>query len=102
MPETTEFIYQLSPVRMELLSSGPTDIEEAILAEHFEYLKRLTEAGTVALAGRTLTEDESAFGIVILKDVSERVARRIMNEDPAVFHTIMTARLFPFRIALKS
>jgi len=102
MPETTEYIYRISPVRIELLTSGPTETEEAILAEHFAYLKKLTDNGIVALAGRTLTTDSSSFGIVILKNVSEQEARNIMNGDPAVFHTIMTAKLFPFRIALVS
>ena len=100
--ETTEYIYRIFPVRIDLLTSGPTETEEAILAEHFAYLEKLTEDGTVALAGRTLTTDASSFGIVILKNVSEQEARRIMNEDPAVFHTIITAQLFPFRIALVS
>lgn len=102
MPEIAEYIYRISPVRIELLTSGPTEAEEAILTEHFAYLEKLTKEGIVALAGRTLTTDTSSFGIVILKNVSEQAARRIMNEDPAVFHNIMTAKLFPFRIALLS
>jgi uncharacterized protein YciI len=55
----------------------------------------------VVLAGKTLDDaDEGQFGLVVLEVSSADEARRIMEEDDAVRARIMTARLFPFRVAL--
>jgi uncharacterized protein YciI len=83
-----------------MLSDGPTLEEEAIVSEHFAYLQRLADEGTVILAGRTLNTDDSSFGIVIFKAESEQAAQAVMNDDPAVRRDLMRARLFPYRIAL--
>jgi uncharacterized protein YciI len=83
-----------------MLTDGPTPEEAEIVSEHFAYLEQLTEQGVVVLAGRTLTTDESSFGIVILRADSEEAARDVMDNDPAVERQVMRAELFPFRIAL--
>ena len=83
-----------------MLSQGSTAEEETILAQHFAYLKDLTEKGVLILAGRTLNTDESSFGIVIFTAASEEAARQIMENDPAVKKGVMRARLFPYRVAL--
>jgi len=66
MSDSALFLYKIQPVRPEMLSVGQTAEEEHIISEHFTYLKGLTEAGVVLLAGRTLNTDYSCFGIVIL------------------------------------
>jgi uncharacterized protein YciI len=83
-----------------MLSVGLTPEEDQIISEHFAYLKDLTEAGVVLLAGRTLNTDCSWFGIVILTASSEQEARQIMLNDPAVQQRVMRAELYPYRIAL--
>lgn len=83
-----------------MLSDGPTPEEEAIVSQHFSYLRRLTDEGTVILAGRTLNTDVSSFGIVIFDAESEQAAHAVMNNDPAVKSGVMRAKLFPYRIAL--
>ena len=83
-----------------MLRTGPTQEESAVVEEHFNYLKDLTRKGVVILVGRTLTTDESTFGIAILRAESEEAARDIMNNDPAVKKGVMRATLFPFRVAL--
>jgi uncharacterized protein YciI len=100
MSDPPLFLYKIQPVRPEMLSVGPTPEEDQIIADHFAYLKHLTGAGVVLLAGRTLTADYSSFGIVILTAASEEEARRIMLADPAVHHRVMRAELYPFRLAL--
>jgi len=95
-----QFLYRVQPARAEMLKSGPTKEESAVVEEHFNYLKNLTAKGVVILAGRTLTTDESTFGLVILRAESEEAAREIMNNDPAVKNGVMRATLFPFRVAL--
>jgi uncharacterized protein len=85
-----------------MLSVGSTPEEDQIISQHFAYLKDLTDAGVVYLAGRTLNIDPSSFGIVILTASSEQEACQIMQNDPAVKQQVMRAELYPFRIALSA
>jgi uncharacterized protein len=87
-------------MRAEMLTKGATDLEKKLVSEHFDYLKGLTNGGTVVLAGRTVNTDVSSFGIVIFRAGSEEEARRIMNEDPAVRNRVFRAELFPYRMSL--
>jgi uncharacterized protein YciI len=71
-------------------------------SEHFAYLQQLLADGVLLMAGRTLTEDESVFGLVLLRAATEQAARELMQNDPAVKQGVMTAELFPYRVALWS
>jgi len=97
-----EFLYTIRPTRLAMLSEGPTDEESAVLSRHASYVERLAQQGVVELAGRTQNADETAFGLVIFHAESESVARQIMLDDPAVKHGVMTASLFPYRVAFRS
>lgn len=94
-----QFLYRVRAVRVEMLKS-PTEKESAVAEEHFNYLKELNSKGVIILAGRTLNDDESSFGMVIFHAESEAAARRIMEGDPGVRKGIFRADLFPFRVAL--
>jgi uncharacterized protein YciI len=102
MLKNTSFLYRIQPTRPEMLSGQQTVEEERAIEDHFEYLRGLTDAGTVLLAGRTLNTDPSSFGIVIVEAESNEAARQIMLSDPAVGKGVMRAEIFPFRIALCS
>ena len=95
-----QFIYKIMPTRPDMLSEGSTQEENEIISQHFNYLKDLTEAGIIVLAGRTLNTDASSFGIVIFYANSESEATDLMMNDPAVYNKVMTASLFPFRTSL--
>jgi len=95
-----QFIYRLQSARPEMLSLCPTADEEAVMAEHFEYLMRLAGSGSMILAGRTLNTDRSSFGIVILECDNEEKARELMLDDPGVREGVFLSELFPFRIAV--
>lgn len=97
-----EYLYRLQATRPEMLSQGPTDREARLVGEHFAYLKRLAAEGRVLMAGRTLDDNERTFGIVVFVADSEPAAAQIVERDPAVGHGVMSAELFPFRIALWS
>ncbi|HEY4823261.1 MAG TPA: YciI family protein [Candidatus Bathyarchaeia archaeon] len=94
------YLYKIQPVRLEMLSEGPTEAESRIVSDHFSYLKDLVERGAVILAGRTLNNDYSSFGIIIFKAESEDQARETVRNDPAVKNNVMRAELYPYRIAL--
>jgi len=96
-----EFLYKLQLVRADMLRTGPTDVEQAVVAEHFAYLQELTEKGVIILVGRTLTTDENTMGLAVFRAESENAARQIMNGDPAVRKGVMTATLYPFKVALR-
>lgn len=85
-----------------MLRDGLTDAEQSAVTAHLAYLKALVDEGTVLMAGRTLTNDETTFGIVILRAESEIAARALMRADPAVAAGVMYAELFPYRVALWS
>jgi uncharacterized protein YciI len=96
-----QFLYKLELVRGDMLQTGPTPAEQSAVAEHFAYLQELTAKGVVILVGRTLTIDKNTMGLAIFQAESEDAARQIMNGDPAVRKGVMTATLFPFKVALQ-
>jgi uncharacterized protein YciI len=96
-----EFLYKLLLVRGDMLRTGPTPQEQAVVAEHFAYLQDLAVKGAMILVGRTLTTDENTMGLAIFRAESEEVALQIMNGDPAVKKGVMTATLYPFKIVLQ-
>jgi hypothetical protein len=52
------------------------------------------------LAGRTLTTGPETFGIVVFEALDLAAASAVMTGDPAVAGGVMTAEVFPFRVAL--
>ena len=98
--EKMQFLYQLRLIPPLLEEANWTDRENAIVQHHFEILQSLLKEGKLILAGRTLDMDPSGFGIVILEVNSEEEAQELMENDPAVKEGIMTATLFPYRVAL--
>lgn len=95
-----EFIHVLKLIPRLHKEENWTTADEDIVQHHFQRLKEFTEAGVVILAGRTLNEEENAFGIVIFEAEDAEKAKAFMKEDPAVKEGIMTAELFPYRVAL--
>jgi uncharacterized protein YciI len=95
-----QYLYRLSLTRPALLTTGPTAAEQATLGRHLAFLESLKERGSLILAGRTLTTGPETFGIAIFESEDEAAARAIMNPDPAVAEGVMTAELFPYRVAV--
>ena len=100
MTDSAQFLYTIKPTRLEMLTGGPTPEEEAIVSQHYNYLKGLTQQGVAILVGRTQTADENTLGIIVFQANSEEAARELMENDPAVKKGVMRATLYPFRIAL--
>ena len=96
-----QFLYRIQPTRDGFLIESTSE-EDAIVGEHFNYLKALTEQGVVLMAGRTLHTDDTSHGLVLLAADSEDEARAIMETDPAVKAGVFRAELFPFAVALAS
>lgn len=96
------FIYQLKLVPFYRKESNWTDETKKIISTHFNYLKKNCDEGSVLLAGRTnlSIEEDNNTGICIFKAESADGARNFMDNDPAVLNGVMTARLFPFSLAM--
>jgi len=99
MSEFQHHIYQLRASRTAMVTDGPNEDEGPVLAAHFEYLMALGASGKLSLVGRTANNDESTFGLALINSGDESEAREIMENDPAVKEGVMTATLFPFRVA---
>jgi len=97
---SSDYLYRVRPTRPALLAEGATADEDRLIAQHFEYLKELTRARVVLLAGRTLNKDDTGFGIVIFRAETESEARGVMENDPAVKAGVFRAELFPYGVAL--
>lgn len=100
MSELKEYLYMVRATRLGMLTEGPTEQETQLMGQHFNYLKDLTERGVVVLFGRTQNNDETTFGLAIFRAPDDEAARELMNNDPAVRNNVMTATLYPYRIAL--
>lgn len=95
-----QWLYFLKPVRLGMVTEGPTPEEAETVSRHFAYLEDLTEKGVMILVGRTQNADENTFGIAVFEAEDESAARRIMEADPAVVGGVMRATLYPYKIAL--
>lgn len=96
-----QFAFVLKLIPRLLDDNAWTKDDEEAVGKHFRRLQRLHKQGIVLFAGRTLTNDNDQFGLVIVQAASKEEAEILMNEDDAVKAGIMTTKLFPFAVALK-
>jgi uncharacterized protein YciI len=95
-----QWLYVLKPTRMGMLTEGPTTYESETVSRHFAHLQDLTEKGVMILVGRTQNADETTMGLAIFEAENEASAREIMQSDPAIVGGVMTATLYPYKVAL--
>ena len=90
------WLYVLTPPR-QTFRDDMTDEESEAMSEHFRYLQRLLEEGSLVLAGPSL---RPLFRPRRVR--SRRRARRAKaaESDPAVVMGVQTAELSPFRLSL--
>ncbi len=96
-----QFIYMLKLIPRLVNNDAWTETDNEIVEKHFLKLQELKKDGRLILAGRTTHEGKDTFGIVIIKG-TELEAQEMMANDPAVKEGIMTATLYPYRVALIS
>jgi uncharacterized protein len=93
-----EYIYLTHPFRDGFFEKA-TQAEDAIMEEHFEYLKLAADQGIVILAGPCL---DDTFGVVVLHTEDDAAAQHFMYNDPCVKKNVMMAELHPMRISLRA
>jgi uncharacterized protein len=93
-----DYLYLIHPLRDGFFEE-PTVAENAVMEEHFQYLKKATETGMVILAGPCL---DNTFGLIIIHAENDEKARDFMFNDPSVKKNVMMAELHPLQISLQS
>ena len=96
-----QFIYVLRLVPRLYADANWTAQDKDALQRHFVRFQDAIKAGQLILAGRTSEPGDQTFGIAIFHAKDEAVARKFMEEDPAVAGGLMTAELHPFSVALE-
>lgn len=92
-----EWLYLIHPPRDDFVETITAE-EAAVMGEqHFPYLSRLFEEGTLLLAGPTLGAGVNN-GIAIIEADSEDEARAIMAADPAITSGLMSGELRQMRV----
>ena len=94
-----EFVCFLRPTRREMLVTGLTPDEAAAVDAHGDYLDGLAAEGSIILYGRTQRNDPDAVGLVVFEAESEEAANRLVGADPVVQRGVMSANVFPYRVA---
>lgn len=97
-----QFVYVLKLQPDYKVEKNWTPVINETVGKHFNYLKDLTNKGTVIMAGRSDYDisSDNVFGIVVFEAATAEEATKIMQGDPAVIGKIMTAELHPFSVAL--
>ncbi|NPE06843.1 MAG: hypothetical protein GNW80_01055 [Asgard group archaeon] len=89
----------IKPTRDDLIIN-PTEKDNEIMGEHFQYLKDLLKKGKLVLAGPVLNE-KKPMGILIFECYSLEEAEALLKNDPSVKAGIQIAKkLEPFKLSL--
>jgi uncharacterized protein len=91
-----EYNYLIHPYR-DGFFDNPSPKENAVMEEHFNYLKDAADRGIVLLAGPCL---DDTFGLVVFRAENDEAASAFMFNDPSVKKNVMAAELHPMRISL--
>ena len=97
--EKQQWLYIVRPTRPEMLTQGPTAEEMATVGRHAAHCDALGKAGVMLMVGRTQTTGPETVGLAVFLAEDEPKARAIMESDPAVKEGVMSAELFPYKIA---
>ncbi|HEY6805673.1 MAG TPA: YciI family protein [Pyrinomonadaceae bacterium] len=97
-----EFVGMFKVARANFLKEGPKPEDMPVLKAHLDYWQKYTDEGVCLLFGHTLNNDESAFGIVIVKADSEKTAHELMDADPMIKAGIVSVTVLPFEGIMKT
>ncbi len=99
MTEKKHFFGVIKPIRDDFIIN-PTEKDNKIMGEHFQYLKDLLEKGKLVLAGPVLSE-KKPMGILIFECDSLEEAKELLMKDPSVKSGIqIVKKLEPFKLSL--
>ncbi len=95
-----QFFVQLVPQRPDW-PNNMTEEEKQIWADHFAFLRDLTEKKICLAAGPVFNNDGTPwFGLIILRASSIEKAREIMSREPGTVNGITTYTIHNMSLAL--
>jgi uncharacterized protein YciI len=95
------YLYRVLAAHPEMMAKGLTPEQTQVMGEHLDHLKSLEAKRVIVIAGRTLNNDETTFGIVMFRADTAAAARDIMNSDPGIQKGLFKGILFPFQITAR-
>ena len=99
MANKNHFFGIIKPARDDFISN-PTEEDNKIMGEHFQYLKDLLTKGKLVLAGPVLNE-KKPMGILIFECETIDEAEKLLKNDPSVKLGIQNIKkLEPFKLSL--
>jgi uncharacterized protein YciI len=99
MSEVKHFFGIIKPTRDDFITN-PTEKDNEIMGEHFQYLKDLLAKEKLVLAGPVLNE-KKPMGILIFECDSLEEAEALLKNDPSVKAGIQIVNILePFRLSL--
>ena len=99
MTDRKHFFGIIKPVREDFITN-PTEEDNKIMAEHFQYLKDLLANGKLVLAGPILNE-RKPMGIIIFECDTIEEAKEYLENDPSIKAKIQKIKkLEPFKLSL--
>ncbi|NHJ05841.1 MAG: hypothetical protein EAX90_13525 [Candidatus Heimdallarchaeota archaeon] len=99
MSEIKHFLGIIKPTR-EGFMTNPTEEENKVMQEHFEYLKKLLAEDKLVLAGPVLNE-KNPFGLYIFQCESIEEAENLFENDPSIISGVQQIKEFePFKLSL--
>lgn len=90
----------LKATRLGMLTEGPTEKEMDVVGRHFAYWQGLAASGKAILVGRTMNADQNTVGLAVFLAENLEAAWEIVNQDPVIPEGVMTAQVYPYRIAI--
>jgi uncharacterized protein YciI len=90
------YLSRLTAAKTGMTVKGLTPEQTQIMQERLDHLKSLSDEALIVFAGRTLTNDETTFGIVMLRADSDAAAREIQSRDPGIQKGLFKATLSRF------
>ena len=97
--ERNAFYARIKPYRSDFITN-PSNEENKVMGDHFQYLKKLMDEDKLYMAGPTLIV-EDPFGLLLVMAESKAEARSLLEEDPSVKSGIqIIADLRPIRLSL--
>ncbi len=91
--ELLQFLATAKPKR-ENWMQNITEVEKAVMAQHFAYANQLFSEGKIVFGGACL---DGALGIIVYKAESEEAAFEMFENDPLVKSGIMDTEFHRFR-----
>lgn len=97
-PSEKQFALLMKATGPEFFKKVEEPEGKRLVGEHFQRLQALTKQGVIIFSGHSLNQDDTGFGIIVVRAESEAAARKIIDEDQLVKAGWVRGTVFPFQV----